>query len=146
MHFAGQFNINAPREKVWGYISDPHTTLDYVPFSKDLKVLSEDKFNISMDVAVGAVRGVFNFNVNIKEIVPPSHASIKAHGEGIRSVADVEIGVDLVENAENKTDLVWRADAIVGGNVAGVGQRLLQIDAEKMIDELFEKLRERLEA
>jgi len=145
MHYEGKSTINAPREKVWKYISDPHSTLEYVPMIQNLSVQSDDKFCMSVGAVVGWVKGEFNFDVQIVEKVPPSHTKLKAHGSGIKSVADVDIVVDLAENTSDKTDMTWTADARVGGLVAGVGQRLITQVVEKMIGELFDKLRNEME-
>jgi len=145
VHFEGKFTVNAPRETVWAYISDPYSALEYIPLIRKLDVQSEDKFTATVGVAVGWIKGVFDFEVERVEATVPSHARLKAHGSGIKSIADVDITIDLSDISDDKTDIAWMADARVGGLIAGVGQRLMGTATEKTMNELVERLRSKLE-
>jgi len=145
MYFEGKFTVNAPREKVWEYISDPHSIFEYVPGIKKLDVQSDDKFTATVGVGVGAIRGAFDFEVETVEKASPSHAKLKAHGAGIKSMVDLDTTFDLFDVPVSKTDIIWMADARVSGLIAGVGQRLLRTVTEKTVEQLFERLRGKLE-
>jgi len=145
MHFEGEFTINMPREKVWGYISNPQSALDYVPNIRKLNVLTEDKFIATVGVGVGSIRGNFDLEFEMVENIPLSHTRLKARGSGIKSMVDFETTIDLFDTPDGKTDMKWMADANVAGLIAGVGQRLLRMAAEKTVDELFERLRSKIE-
>ena len=80
MHFEGEFIVNLPREKVWEYISDPHSALDYVPNIQELKVQNPDRFTANVGVGVGSIKGNFNLEFEMVENVPPNHTRIKARG------------------------------------------------------------------
>lgn len=145
MHFEGEYIVNAPREQVWNYISDPRNALEYVPNIKKLEVLSEDRFNATVSVGVGGIKGTFNLEFQILENISPNDSKIKASGEGIRSVVHLETKIDVSDTPDGKTLMKWMADGSVGGLIAGVGQRLLRMVANKMLKEGFEQLRSKLE-
>lgn len=145
MHFEGEFIIDAPREEVWGYISNPQSALDYVPNIRKLNVLSENKFTATVGVGVGSIRGNFDLEFEVVENIPPIHTKLKAKGSGLKSIVDFETAIDLSATPNGKTNTKWLADANVGGLIAGVGQRLLRMVAEKTVNELFDRLRSKLE-
>jgi len=145
MHFEGESIINAPREKVWEYVSDPKNTLQYVPLIKKLAIHSREKFTTVVGVGVGSISGTFTLDFVITEETPPRHTKLTAAGSGIKSTVHFVALVDLSEAPDNKTNMRWTADANVGGLIAGVGQRLLTMAADKTMKQLFEKLRSNLE-
>ena len=145
MHFEGEFIIDAPREEVWGYISNPQSALDYVPNIRKLNVLSENKFTSTVGVGVGSIRGNFDLEFEVVENIPPIHTKLKAKGSGLKSIVDFETAIDLSATPDGKTNTKWLADANGGGLIAGVGQRLLRMVAEKTVSELFDRLRSKLE-
>jgi uncharacterized protein len=145
MHFEGDYTINAPREKVWAYISDPNSTLSYVPQIKTLSIESPERFKATVGVGVGSIKGIFDLNFEMVETIAPQHTRMKANGTGIKSHVDMATTIDLAETPEGKTQMKWAADANVGGLIAGVGQRLLRMVGEKMVNEMFERLKNQLE-
>jgi hypothetical protein len=145
MHFEGDYTINAPREKVWAYISDPNSTLSYVPQMKTLSIEGPERFRATVGVGVGSIKGTFDLNFEMVETVAPQHTKMKANGTGIKSHVDLATTIDLAEIPEGKTQMKWTADANVGGLIAGVGQRLLRMVGEKMVNEIFERLKNQLE-
>ncbi len=146
MYFEGETAIEAPREKVWGYISDPRNGIEYIPKVKRLDVLSETDFNATVGVMVGGIIGNFDLRFQIAENIPLGHAKIMAVGQGIKSTVQFESNIDLFDTKEGKTLMKWRADAGVGGLIAGVGQRLLRMAAKKMIKDIFGSLKSKLES
>ena len=53
--------------------------------------------------------------------------------------------VNLSEAPDGKTVMKWVANANVGGLIAGVGQRLLRMVADKLIKEGFGRMKSKLE-
>jgi len=145
MFFEGTFTTKVPREKVWAFISDPRSVAKCAPDLIDLKVLSEDKFIAKFKLGIGWIKGVFDFEFVITDVIPQSHARLLAHGSGVKSEIDLDITIDLVDAPDGGTNLLWKANAKVGGLLAGVGQRLINSVAERIVSQFFEKLRNELE-
>lgn len=57
---------------------------------------------------------------------------------GLGSMVDSDTTIDLSDVPVGKTDIIWIADAHVGGLIASVGQRLLEWSAEQTVNQLFE--------
>ncbi|MGA2400719.1 MAG: SRPBCC domain-containing protein [Syntrophobacteraceae bacterium] len=146
VYFEGETTIEAPSEKVWGYISDPRNGVEYIPKVKKLEVISETDFNATVGVIMGGIIGNFELRFQIAENTPLGHAKIKAAGRGIKSTVQFESDIDLSDTTEGKTLMKWKADVGVGGLIAGVGQRLLRMAANKMTKEIFERLKSNMES
>jgi len=145
MYFEGTFIVNTPRERVWTYISDPRSVAKCVPGLKKLEVQAKDKFTAKIELGIGWVKGNFDFKFTVTEEAPPSHAKLSAQGSGVRSEINFDVAIDLTDTSKGGTVLSWKADAMVGGLLAGVGQRLLGSMAKKIVDQLFENMRSELE-
>jgi hypothetical protein len=62
---------------------------------------------------------------------------MKASGAGGPGTVSTEVRVSLADAGDGSTRLSYDADAVVGGVVAGVGQRMLVGVAKKMAGEFF---------
>ena len=101
MLFKGESRMNAPREKVWGFISDPRSTLKYVPMIQSLDVESDDKFRMSIGVAVGWVKGVFNLDGDLP--VNPSGGVLSTNCIGATGLLRVgEAALQIFGEAEHR--------------------------------------------
>jgi len=61
------------------------------------------------------------------------------------SEIDFDVDIDLADTSGGGTALSWKADVMVGGLLAEVGQRLLGSMAKKIVDQLFGNMRSELE-
>ena len=145
LHLEGTYVIKAPRKKVFDFVSNPKSVSRCLPDLQSLEILSKDSFKATVKVGIGFVKGAFNFDVNLLEKTPPSHAKLKAHGSGSGSVIDLDTSIDLTDNPDGGTKLTWTAEAMIGGLLAGVGQRLIGTASEKQVSQLFECIKKNLE-
>jgi carbon monoxide dehydrogenase subunit G len=144
MHFEGNFDIKAPRQKVWDFISIPNNLAKCLPDLQKLEVAAPDRFKATIKAGVGFVKGTFNFEFTMLDMQPPTHAKLSAHGSGTGSTVDLETAIDLSDLPDG-TRMAWKADAKVGGLIASVGQRLLEGAAQKLVNNLFTCLKKQLE-
>lgn len=145
MHLEGTYVIKAPRKKVFDFIANPKTVSRCLPDLQSMEILSKDSFKATVKVGIGFVKGSFNFQLNLLEKTPPSHARLKAHGSGSGSVIDLDTSIDLSDNPEGGTKLAWTAEAMIGGLLAGVGQRLIGTASDKQVTQLFDCIKRNLE-
>jgi carbon monoxide dehydrogenase subunit G len=92
------------------------------------------------DVAVGPVKAKFKARLTIKDIVAPLHYTIAFEGQGgAAGHAKGEARVALEPIDTNQTMLKYEANATIGGRVAQVGSRLVDIAAKKLAGEFFDR-------
>ncbi len=145
MHFEGTFDVKAPRQKVWDFISVPNNVAKCLPDLQKLEVLAPDRFKATVKAGVGFIKGTFNFEFAMLDMQPPTHAKLSGHGSGTGSTVDLETAIDLSDLPDGGTRMAWKADAKVGGLIASVGQRLLEGAAQKLVGNLFACLKKQLE-
>jgi carbon monoxide dehydrogenase subunit G len=111
-HFEGQDHINAPREKVWEFIMDPHR---YATCSggtmTNVRVKDDGRFTFDMhamgrDVSVEA---------EWANIVPLQHAELTTKGGNMLGKATTRNTIDLSDAPDGGTDVRWAVDASLSG-------------------------------
>ena len=60
MNFKGTVTINAPRDKVWGFLTDPTQLTECAPGLESLEVITpNEKFRAVASIGFGAVKATF---------------------------------------------------------------------------------------
>jgi carbon monoxide dehydrogenase subunit G len=140
LHFEGSYSLKAPKDKVFELLMDPKELSTCMPDLQILDVKSKDEFTVVVKAGVAFIKWDFTLNFKVAERNPPTHAKLVAHGSGMGSVIDLDTTMDLSDDGNAGTVMKWQADARVGGRIASVGQRLLNSQAEKIVNQLFDCL------
>lgn len=146
MHFDGTFNVKATKDRVFALLMNPEELSKCMPDLQELEVKSPDEYTAVIKAGVSFFHGNFDMHFNVVEKVPPTHTKIVAHGTGIRSTISLETIVDLLDGPKGETTIKWSAEAEISGMLASVGQRLVAGQAEKIVEQLFDGLKEMLAA
>jgi carbon monoxide dehydrogenase subunit G len=144
LHFEGVFAVAAPKERVFGVITDPNQVAKCFPDLRRLEVKSPDEFDAVIGIRVAIVTGEISMHFRAVEKEPPTRAKLLGRGAGLGSAVDLEIVTELADGAEGGTSMKWTADATVSGKIASLGQGLIKSQAEKIIRQLFDCLRTKL--
>jgi carbon monoxide dehydrogenase subunit G len=145
MKFQGTVNIDAPRERVFEFLTDPHQITQCAPDVKSLDVIDPDHFKVVVRAGVGFVKATFAMDVNWLERNSPESAVAKARGNAPGSAVDMTASMQLVEDGKG-TRLDWQADVTVAGTIASVGARLMQGAANSITGQVFACVKKKLEA
>ena len=144
LNFEGTYQISAPRENVWDFVSDPNKIARCLPDLKSVEVGADNRFTVIARVGIGFMKGDFKFQLAIVEQSPPSHARLKGTGSGLGSSVNMDTSIDLSE-ADGGTKLTYKADVQIGGTLASVGQRVIGGTTEKTIADVFSCVKKQLE-
>lgn len=146
MHFDGTVSINAPRQKVWEYLTDPNSVSECAPGLKSVEVIEPDKkFRAVAGVGFGSVKVTFEVDVEWVELDPPNHARMKAHGKAPGSGVDITSVMNLSNGSEGATELQWSADIVVVGTIASLASRLMGSMTRKLTGEFFNCVKGKIE-
>ena len=143
MNFEGKYELKAPREKVWTFITDAAKISKCLPDLKSLDVGNEDRFLAVVRVGVGLIRTDFKFRIEIVEKNPIDRVKLKAVGAGSGSSVQVHLTIELKE--AQGTELFYSSDVTIAGMIASLGQRVIKDAAEKTVAGVFECIRQQVE-
>lgn len=146
MQFQGTVDIAAPRDHVWAFLMDPDQVGSCGPGVESIEVVDADHFKAKAKVGVGFISARFSVDLTIAERDVLNRAVIKAHGQAPGSAVDANANMALSGPVEGPTTMDWSADVLIAGTLASVGARLIEGTANKMIGQMFDCVRSKLEA
>jgi carbon monoxide dehydrogenase subunit G len=139
----GSAVLHADPERVWSVITDPAVLARTIPGCETLERVADDEYKMNVTVGVGAIRGTYAGDVRLSDQVRPSSYVMHASGAGGPGNVRATVTINLEEHAEG-TALTYSADAVVGGPVAGVGQRMISGVAKRMAGQFFKAIDDEL--
>lgn len=136
MKVTGSATLHAPRDKVWAALNDPAVLVRTIPGCQQLEEVGPDRYRMTITAGVASIKGTYQGDVALTDPEPPGAFTLKASGAGAPGTVSADVKVTLAES-DGHTRLDYDADAIVGGVVGGVGQRVLSGVAKKTAGEFF---------
>jgi len=133
----GSAVLHGDRERVWSVITDPAVLARTIPGCLSLERVGEDEYRMTVSVGVGAVKGTYAGEVRLSDQERPASYVLHASGSGGPGQVKAVVPIELVDNGDGTTTLTYSADAVVGGPVAGVGQRMITGVAKRMAAHFF---------
>jgi carbon monoxide dehydrogenase subunit G len=140
MKVNGEATLHAPLATVWAALNDPAVLVRTIPGCEQLESTGPDQYKMTVTAGVASIKGTYTGEVALTEKQEPNSFVMNASGAGGPGTVSTKVLVRLVEGADGATTLTYDADAIVGGVVAGVGQRMLAGVAKKMAGEFFKSV------
>ena len=141
MKLSGSYQINLEKQKVWKALNDPEILKQSIPGCEDFKKNSATEFTATATNKIGPFNATFTGDIQLKDINAPNSYTIEGSGNSPVGFASGEAKVKL-EDSENGTKLIYEVEANVGGKIAQVGSRLIDMTAKKMADVFFGKFSE----
>jgi len=141
MKLTGSYQINANKQKVWEALNDPEILKQAIPGCEEFKKNSDTEFTATATNKIGPFNASFTGDIELKDLNPPNSYKIIGSGNSVVGFASGEAEVKLETDGEC-TKLIYSVEANVGGKIAQVGSRLIDITAKKMADIFFKKFTE----
>ena len=136
MNITGQNTIAAPVEKVWEALLDPRVLVATIPGCERLEQTGENAYAMTVSAGVAAIRGTYSGSCTLADLKPGDSLSMRLKGAGAPGTIDSTVAVTFARSGE-ETVLSYDADAVVGGMIGGVGQRMLTSVSRRMAAEFF---------
>jgi uncharacterized protein len=133
----GSAVLSASPEQVWSVITDPAVLARTIPGCETLEQVGDDEYKMNVSVGVGAIRGTYAGEVKLSDKQHPTSYVMHASGAGAPGNARAQVTINLEPADGGKTNLTYSADAVIGGPVAGVGQRMITGVAKRMAGQFF---------
>ncbi len=141
MKLTGSYQINAPREAVWGALTSPQSLKGCIPGCQRLDDVGDGNYEASISAALGPVRGSFSAKVSIRDWNPHESYRLVVSATGTPGFVNGESFITLAEEG-GVTTVSVDGDGQAGGLLARVGQRMMESVARNMMDRFFNCLAE----
>ena len=146
MQLEGDVTIDAPREDVWNFLTDPHKVSSCAPGFESLEIIEPDKvFEAVASVGFGAVKTKFKGRVTFIELDAPNRAVLKAAGTATGSVVEATSAMELKDGPNGSTELHWTADVTIFGTIANLATRMMAGLTKKLSGEFFNCVKSQIE-
>jgi carbon monoxide dehydrogenase subunit G len=139
----GSAVLHADPDRVWAVITDPAVLARTIPGCESLEQTGDDDYRMNVTVGVGAIRGTYAGEVRLSDKEHPKSYVMHASGAGGPGNVRATVTINLEPNGQG-TALTYSADAVVGGPVAGVGQRMITGVAKRMAGQFFKAIDDEL--
>lgn len=146
MQLQGSVTIMASQDEVWKFITDPNAVSKCAPGLESLEIIVPDKkFKVVAGVGFGAVKAVFDTNIEFLELDAPNLAKIKAHGTAPGSAVDATSEMKLSSIDDKSTKLDWTADVVIVGTIASLASRMMVGVTKKLSGAFFDCVKQQIE-
>ena len=145
MIVSGTKELSAPRETVWGVISEPSEMAKLMPGVESFEITDERHWTakVKSPLGLGGLKMTMNFEK--LEERPPEFSSMREKGQGVGALMDMKTSFTLTEAGEG-TSMAWEADVKIAGPVGAMGQRVLQPIVNQQVSAVLTALEERVSA
>ena len=141
MKLSGSYQIKLEKQKVWEALNNPEILKQAIPGCEEFVKKSDTEFTATAKNKIGPFNASFTGDIELKDIDAPNSYKITGSGNSPVGFASGEASVKL-EEKEGTTELIYSVEANVGGKIAQVGSRLIDMTAKKMADVFFGKFSE----
>lgn len=129
----GTHAFTAAPEAVWESLLDPAVIAKAMPGTKELVLTAPNQYRGKMQVGVGPITAAeFDLRIELSDLAPPKRFVMSIDGSGRFGFTKGRAEVGLEPDAAG-TRMAYRADLKVGGKIAAVGQRLLDVVSRAML-------------
>jgi len=136
MKFTGENTLVAPVDRVWDALLDPAVLVRTIPGCERLEESGEHAYAMTVTAGVAAIRGTYTGSCVLSDLVPHESLTMRLDGAGAPGTVGATVQVRFADEGD-VTTVSYDADAVVGGMVGGVGQRMLTSVSKRMAGEFF---------
>ena len=146
MQLTSQQTLPVGQAQAWEALNDISLLKESIPGCEGITPTGENQYEVLITAAIGPVRAKFKGKLQLENIVPPTSYTLRFDGQGGaaghgKGAADIR----LEAAGAQTTVLHYNATASVGGKIAQIGSRLVDMAAQKMATEFFETFNAKLQ-
>ena len=136
MRFTGESVLHARVDQVWDALLDPAVLVRTIPGCERLETTGEHTYAMTVTAGVASIRGSYDGTCTLSDLEEHEALMMHLRGAGAPGTIDAKVQVSFRDSGD-QTVIEYDADAVVGGMVGGVGQRMLGSVSKRMAREFF---------
>jgi uncharacterized protein len=137
MKISGADTIDFPVATVWDALLDPQVLVSTIPGCERLEATGDNAYAMTVTAGVASIRGTYSGSCTLSDLEPHESLVMTLQGSGAPGTIGATVDVRFEEVEQGATRISYEADAVVGGMVGGVGQRMLTSVSKRMANEFF---------
>jgi carbon monoxide dehydrogenase subunit G len=142
---AGSYLLPGTPEQVWDLLNDPQRLAKCLPGCERLEPDGPDRYKVAINFALAVISGKYTGSVEVSQKKPPRSLHMRLEGQGTPGFVKGDGQLELSEK-NGQTEVRYSGQAQVGGLVASVGQRMVDVAARRVIQQFFESAATQLKA
>lgn len=136
MKFTGENVLAAPVQQAWDALLDPAVLVRTIPGCERLEATGENAYAMTVTAGVASIKGTYAGSCQLGDLVEHESLVMKLDGAGAPGTIGATVNVRFIPEGSS-TRVSYDADAVVGGMIGGVGQRMLTSVSRRMAGEFF---------
>ncbi|HLJ68872.1 MAG TPA: SRPBCC family protein [Chloroflexota bacterium] len=146
MEFQNSFEVNAPIDRVWRFMTDPQQVTPCVPGAELTEIVDETHYKGTVKVKLGAVQMSYRGELEMQTDEAARTITLRARGTEARGSggASGTVDVQLTSTADSGTRVEMTSQVDVTGRVAQFGRGIMQDVANRIIKQFVGCLESRL--
>ena len=108
-----------------------------IPGCERLETTGENSYGMTVTAGVAAIKGTYDGSCSLSDLRQHESLVMRLQGAGAPGTVDATVDVRFEDLGAEGTRISYDADAVVGGMVGGVGQRMLASVSKRMAGEFF---------
>ena len=139
MELTSQQALPVTPAQAWDALNDIEMLRRSIPGCETIAPDGENRFQVVVAASVGPVKAKFRSKLQLLDVVPPVSYTMQFDGQGGAAGFGKGTARVRLEPADGgQTMLHYAVNAHVGGKLAQVGSRLVDMAAQKMARDFFE--------
>jgi carbon monoxide dehydrogenase subunit G len=141
--FEGTASLPAPPAEVFSLLTDASRLARLLPGCERLEPDGPDRYKAAVKFGIAAISGKYAGTLEFAEKKPPHSLTLKMDGKGLPGFVKGEGRIELTAKGSD-TELTYSGEAQVGGLIASVGQRMIDVAARKIVQQFFDAVKAEL--
>ena len=145
MELTSTQTLPVSQAEAWQALNDIPLLQACIPGCESISAIGENEYELLVTAAVGPVKARFKGKLRLENLQPPDSYTLRFEGQGgPAGHGKGNAEVRLEATAPRTTTLHYTATASVGGKLAQIGSRLVDMAAQKMAGEFFANFEQQL--
>lgn len=136
MKFTGENVLAAPVQQAWDALLDPAVLVRTIPGCERLEATGDNAYAMTVTAGVASIKGTYAGSCLLTDLREHESLVMKLDGAGAPGTIGATVNVRFTPEGSS-TRVSYDADAVVGGMIGGVGQRMLTSVSRRMAGEFF---------
>jgi carbon monoxide dehydrogenase subunit G len=141
----GERDFQAPLATVWEVLNDPAQMAKMMPGVESFDIQDDRHWRAHVKIPLGL--GGLRMSIDFEKIEErePEFAKLRAKGNGVGAIMNMDTSFHLSEGAAGGTHMKWDAEVHILGPVASMGQRVLQPIVNQQVGQVLGALEKQVQ-